>query len=113
MMRLPLFEFRAPRTLDEAARILDGQGPNTMPLAGARNQADAGAKSDQRGRCVRGGDRHAFRASWRDPARGSVFLQAKVNRFSPFVVLIVVIAAGVQAEVSAEGGHVSNVRRGH
>ena len=34
MMRLPLFEFRAPRTLDEAARILDGQGPNTMPLAG-------------------------------------------------------------------------------
>jgi 4-hydroxybenzoyl-CoA reductase subunit beta len=34
MMRLPLFEFRAPRTLEEAARILDGQGPNTMPLAG-------------------------------------------------------------------------------
>jgi 4-hydroxybenzoyl-CoA reductase subunit beta len=34
MMRLPLFEFRAPHTLEEAARILDGQGPNTMPLAG-------------------------------------------------------------------------------
>jgi len=34
MMRLPLFEFRAPRTLEEAVRILDGQGPNTMPLAG-------------------------------------------------------------------------------
>jgi 4-hydroxybenzoyl-CoA reductase subunit beta len=34
MMRLPLFEFRSPRTLDEAVRILDGQGPNTMPLAG-------------------------------------------------------------------------------
>jgi 4-hydroxybenzoyl-CoA reductase subunit beta len=34
MMRLPLFEFCAPRTLEEAARILDGQGPNTMPLAG-------------------------------------------------------------------------------
>lgn len=34
MMRLPLFEFRTPRTLEEAARILDGQGPNTMPLAG-------------------------------------------------------------------------------
>jgi 4-hydroxybenzoyl-CoA reductase subunit beta len=34
MMRLPLFEFRAPRTLEEAARILDGQGPGTMPLAG-------------------------------------------------------------------------------
>jgi 4-hydroxybenzoyl-CoA reductase subunit beta len=34
MMRLPLFEFRSPRTLEEAVRILDGQGPSTMPLAG-------------------------------------------------------------------------------
>jgi 4-hydroxybenzoyl-CoA reductase subunit beta len=34
MMRLPLFEFRAPRTLSEAARILDGEGPRTMALAG-------------------------------------------------------------------------------
>jgi 4-hydroxybenzoyl-CoA reductase subunit beta len=34
MMRLPLFAFRAPRTLDEAARILQGEGPAAMPLAG-------------------------------------------------------------------------------
>jgi 4-hydroxybenzoyl-CoA reductase subunit beta len=34
MMRLPLFEFRTPRTLDEAVRILDSQGPSTIPLAG-------------------------------------------------------------------------------
>lgn len=34
MMRLPLFEFRAPQTVVEAARILDGEGPQTMPLAG-------------------------------------------------------------------------------
>lgn len=34
MMRLPLFEFRAPRTLDEAARILDGEGSRAMLLAG-------------------------------------------------------------------------------
>lgn len=34
MMRLPLFEFRAPRSLDEAARILDSEGPQAMPLAG-------------------------------------------------------------------------------
>ena len=34
MMRLPLFEFRAPRTLDEAARILDGEGARAMALAG-------------------------------------------------------------------------------
>jgi len=34
MMRLPLFEFRAPQTLAEAARILDGEGSQAMPLAG-------------------------------------------------------------------------------
>jgi 4-hydroxybenzoyl-CoA reductase subunit beta len=34
MMRLPLFEFRAPRTLEEAVRILDGERGNAMPLAG-------------------------------------------------------------------------------
>jgi len=34
MMRLPLFEFRAPKSIDEAARILDGEGPKAMPLAG-------------------------------------------------------------------------------
>ncbi len=34
MMRLPLFEFRAPRTLQEATRILEGEGANAMPLAG-------------------------------------------------------------------------------
>lgn len=34
MMRLPLFDFRAPRTIDEAARILEGEGTNAMLLAG-------------------------------------------------------------------------------
>jgi 4-hydroxybenzoyl-CoA reductase subunit beta len=34
MMRLPLFEFRMPRTIDEAVLILDGEGPKAMPLAG-------------------------------------------------------------------------------
>src|ERR1700726_2843587 len=34
MMRLPLFEFRAPQTLEEATRILDGERANAMPLAG-------------------------------------------------------------------------------
>src|SRR5207249_5068734 len=34
MMRLPVFDFRAPRTLEEAARILDGERANAMPLAG-------------------------------------------------------------------------------
>jgi 4-hydroxybenzoyl-CoA reductase subunit beta len=34
MMRLPLFQFRAPRTIEEAARILVGEGPAAMPIAG-------------------------------------------------------------------------------
>ena len=34
MMRLPLFEFRAPNSLAEATRILDGEGGNALPLAG-------------------------------------------------------------------------------
>jgi 4-hydroxybenzoyl-CoA reductase subunit beta len=34
MMRLPLFEFRTPRTVEEASRILDGEGPSSMVLAG-------------------------------------------------------------------------------
>ena len=34
MMRLPLFEYRSPRTIAEAARILDGEGKNAMALAG-------------------------------------------------------------------------------
>jgi 4-hydroxybenzoyl-CoA reductase subunit beta len=34
MMRLPLFEFRTPSTLEEAVRILAGEGTNAMPLAG-------------------------------------------------------------------------------
>ena len=34
MMRLPLFAYRAPASLEEAARILHGEGPSAMPLAG-------------------------------------------------------------------------------
>lgn len=34
MMRLPWFEYRAPRSLAEAAAILEGEGPRAMLLAG-------------------------------------------------------------------------------
>jgi 4-hydroxybenzoyl-CoA reductase subunit beta len=34
MMRLPLFEYRAPRTVAEAADMLSGEGTNAMLLAG-------------------------------------------------------------------------------
>jgi 4-hydroxybenzoyl-CoA reductase subunit beta len=34
MMRLPLFQYRAPRSLSEASRILEGEGAGAMLLAG-------------------------------------------------------------------------------
>jgi 4-hydroxybenzoyl-CoA reductase subunit beta len=34
MMRLPWFDYRAPKTLAEAARILAGEGPQAMLIAG-------------------------------------------------------------------------------
>ncbi|MGA7983936.1 MAG: FAD binding domain-containing protein [Burkholderiales bacterium] len=34
MMRMPWFEFRAPRTIGEAAKILAGEGPQAMLIAG-------------------------------------------------------------------------------
>jgi 4-hydroxybenzoyl-CoA reductase subunit beta len=34
MIRLPWFDYRAPRSVAEAARILAGEGPNAMLLAG-------------------------------------------------------------------------------
>jgi 4-hydroxybenzoyl-CoA reductase subunit beta len=34
MMRLPWFQYRAPETVQEAARILAGEGPNAMLIAG-------------------------------------------------------------------------------
>jgi len=34
MMRLPWFEYRAPKTVAEAARILAGEGPDAMLIAG-------------------------------------------------------------------------------
>src|SRR5262245_56795846 len=34
MLRLPWFEHRAPRSVAEAAKILAGEGPRAMPIAG-------------------------------------------------------------------------------
>ena len=34
MMRLPLFQFRAPRSVEEAVHILAGEGPSAMLIAG-------------------------------------------------------------------------------
>ena len=34
MLRLPWFKYRAPRTLAEAAKMLAGEGPGAMLIAG-------------------------------------------------------------------------------
>ncbi len=53
MMRLPWFRYRAPRSVAEAARILAGEGPDAMLIAGGtdllpnmkrRQQAPADAR---------------------------------------------------------------------
>ena len=52
------------------------------------------------------------RAARRHPAGGAVLLHAEVDRLPPLPVLIVVVAAGVEAEVAAQRPHVAQRRRG-
>src|SRR2546422_8433328 len=48
-----------------------------------------------------------FRSRGGDPADRAVLLQAEVDRLAPFVVLVVVIAARIEAQVAADRAHVS------
>src|SRR5215831_12001416 len=87
-------------------------GERHFALIRLRDEPDARAKSHQyRGR-VRRRNGHALRTTWSDPTGCAVFLQAETDGFSPFVVLIVIIAPRVEAEVSAKRGHVSDLGRG-
>ena len=52
-----------------------------------------------------------FGLAGRDPAGLAVLLHAEVDRLAPLVVLVVVVAARVEAEVAAERAHVAQVRR--
>ena len=74
MMRLPLFEFRSPRTIAEAARILDGEGSERHGarrrhrLAAENEAAATGTahadESSERGRTARDSVRRFWLPGW-------------------------------------------------
>src|SRR5207245_9450666 len=72
-------------------------------LARRRDELYLGAEREQRRRAVGGRHGHAALARRGDPADRAVLLQAEVDRLAPFVVLVVVIAARIEAQVAAEG----------
>ena len=57
--------------------------------------------------------RQAALARGGDPAGLAVLLHAEVDRLAPVLVLVVVVAARVQAQVAAQRAHVAQMRRGH
>src|SRR5260370_18524240 len=78
-----------------------------------RHQSDSRPERHQRRARVCRGHCHALRTSRCYPAGRAVFFQAEIDRLPPFVALIVIIAARIQTDVSAERRHVSNLRSGH
>src|SRR5262249_51521169 len=65
------------------------------------------------GRGVGRRDRQTLRTRGRDPAGLAVLLHAEVDRLAPLVVLVVVVAARVEAQVAADRAHVAQMRRRH
>jgi 4-hydroxybenzoyl-CoA reductase subunit beta len=52
MMRLPWFEYRAPRTVAEAAKILAGEGPQAMLVAGGTDLLPNMKRRHQTPKCL-------------------------------------------------------------
>src|SRR5581483_2353487 len=76
------------------------------------NNFDFGIEAQQRGRGVTGKNRPAFRASGRDMAQVTIFLDAEPTRLSPCERLVVPEAARVEADVSPDCAHVAQHGRG-
>src|SRR5207247_3046634 len=77
-----------------------------LAFASRRDELHAGADRHQRRRAVGRRHRHAALARGGDPADRAVLLQAEVDRLAPFVILVVVIAARIEAQVAADRAHV-------
>ena len=73
------------------------------------NETDAGAESDKRGRGVGGRDGDALRAARSDATDVAVLFHAVTERFAPIEVLVVVVAARVEADVAADRTHVAKL----
>ena len=89
--------------------VADGDLSDTVD-AGEHHRC---AERQQRRGGIGGRYCQTLRTAGRDPADRAILLHAEINRFPPFVVLVVVIASGIQAEVAAERAHVAQMRRCH
>ena len=75
------------------------------------SQPDDGAERGEHRRRIGRRDGKTSPARRRHPARFAVFLHAEVDRLPPLVVLVVVVAPRVEAEVAAERSHVAKKGR--
>src|SRR5439155_18940466 len=80
-------------------------------LATGADQFQSRAQRNGDGRGVGARDGPAAAAVGGDPADGAVLLHAEVDAFAPVVVLVVIRAARVQAQVAAERAHAAQVGR--
>ena len=81
--------------------------------AGARRSVTVGAERDAaRARCRSTRRPGTSGSTVATQQRLAIFLHAEVDRLPPFVVLVVVVAARIQAEIAAERPHGAQVRRG-
>ncbi len=84
-----------------------------LAFAGWSGQVDACPIGLQHRRGVGGVDRKAFGTASGDAADVAVFFHAVAQRFAPVEVLVVIIAARIDADVAADGAHVAQLRRGN
>src|SRR5439155_24695012 len=93
--------------------LLDLPSFPTRRSSDLRDQAQPAAEgAEDRGGIARG-DRETDFALGGDPADLAVALHAEIDRATPFVALIVVVAAGVEAEVAAEDRKSTRLNSSH
>ena len=102
---------RPARQVVDAVVLVEARRRGISRSPARRYERHLRAERDQRRRGVGRRDREAALARGRDPAGLAVLLHAEVDRLAPLVVLVVVVAARVEAEVAAERAHVAQVRR--
>src|SRR5262249_6069734 len=101
---------RSPRQVVDAVVLIERGGRN-RPASVSASERDCGAERDEGGSRVGGGHGKAARARRGHPADRAVPLHAEADRLPPLVILVVIIAASVEAEVPANRSHVAQVRR--
>src|SRR6185295_4308401 len=91
--------------VDSIVLVEPACGDHTLTLGS--HEPVFGTDRDHHRGDVRRADGPAARRRRRHPADVAVLLHAEVDRLPPLVALIVVVAARVEAKISAEGAHVA------